>query len=135
MIKCDLTGRNFEVDEKLREYIEDKLGGLDKYLPRQVRGTALCNVIVIDDPNGREDNRFVCEAILSVGGDQMVSREGTVNIYAAVDIVEAKMKSQLLKYKEKHMLEPRRHRMLSRLTGRKNEPASDAREETLTDAA
>jgi ribosomal subunit interface protein len=135
MIKCDLTGRNFEIDDKLRDYVEDKLGGLEKYLPRHVRETAACNVIVIDDPNGREDNRFVCEAIMLVDGDQLVSREGTVNIYAAVDIVEAKMKAQLAKYKEKHMLEPRRHRMLGRLTGRMSETAPETKVDTVEASA
>lgn len=123
MIKCELTARNYEIDAKLKDYIEDKLGGLEKYVPRQVRGVATCSVIVEDDPNGREDNRFVCEAILKLRGEQLVSREGTVNIYAAVDIVEAKMRAQLAKYKEKHMLEPRRGRMLSRLMGRRNGPS------------
>lgn len=130
MIKCELTGRNFEVDEKLRDYVESKLGGLEKYLPRQSREVASCAVILEDDPNGREDNRFVCEAVLTVPGEQLVSREGTVNIYAAVDIVEAKMKVQLAKYKEKHMLEPRRHRMLSRLSGRSSEAPTEAEAET-----
>jgi putative sigma-54 modulation protein len=125
MIKCELTARNFEIDDKLKDYVNEKLGGLEKYVPRQARDGAVCAVILADDPNGREDNRFVCEAIVTVAGDQLVSREGTVNIYAAVDIVEAKMKSQLGKYKEKHMLEPRRSRMLSRLMGRKSETAPD----------
>jgi ribosomal subunit interface protein len=120
MMKCELTARNFEVDDKLKDYVSDKLGGLDKYLPRNGREVAHCTVVVEDDPNGREDNRFVCEAIITLAGGQLVSREGTVNIYAAVDIVEAKMKAQLAKYKEKHMLEPRRSRMLSRLVGRKS---------------
>src|ERR1700683_5209357 len=103
MIRFDITGRNFEVDEKLRDYIDDKLGGLE------------------DDPGGREDNRYVCEAILMVRGDRLVSREGTLNMYAAIDIVEAKIKAQLVKYKEKHSFGPRRARMLSRLLGRRSE--------------
>lgn len=122
MIKCEITARNFEFDDKVRTYAEDKLGSLEKFLPRVVRATANCAVILEDDPNGREDNRFVCEAVMNVPGAQLVSREGTVNIYAAIDIVEAKLKSQLSKYKEKHALEPRRLRMLSRWTGRKAEP-------------
>jgi ribosome-associated translation inhibitor RaiA len=32
----------------------------------------------------------------------LTTKESTLNIYAAVDIVEAKMKNQMLKYKEKH---------------------------------
>lgn len=126
MMKCDLTGRNFEIDEKMKAYIEDKIGGLDKYLPRQTRATASCNVILEDDPNGREDNRYVCEVVMTVPGSKLVSREGTVNVYAAVDIVEAKLRSQLATYKNKHTMEPRRGRMLSRWLGRRQTPIVDS---------
>lgn len=130
MIKCDVTAKNFEVDDKMRAYVDTKIGGLEKYLPRQVRSTALCAVTMEDDPSGREDNRYVCEAVLTVNGTTMVSREGTVNIYAAVDIVEAKLKSQLAKYKEKVALEPRRGRMLSAWTSRHQTPAVETEEVT-----
>ena len=125
MIKCELTGRNFDVDEKMRAYVDDKIGGLEKYLPRQVRGTASCSIVLEDDPSGREDNRYVCEALLTVRGAQLVSREGTVNAYAAVDIVEAKLRSQLATYKDKYALEPRRGRMLSQWLGRRAAPAAE----------
>jgi|ERR1700683_30829 len=121
MIRFDITGRNFEVDEKLRDYIDDKLGGLERYVPRGVRPSVRGEVVLEDDPGGREDNRYVCEAILMVRGDRLVSREGTLNMYAAIDIVEAKIKAQLVKYKEKHSFGPRRARMLSRLLGRRSE--------------
>ncbi len=122
MMKCEVKGRNFEVDEKMKAYIEEKIGGLEKYLPRQVRQSATCAVILEDDPSGREDNRYVCEAVLSVQGTKLVSREGTVNVYAAVDIVEAKLRSQLATYKEKYTAKPRRERMLSQWLGRRAAP-------------
>jgi putative sigma-54 modulation protein len=128
MMKVDLTARNYELDDKVRAYVEEKLGGLDKYLPRHVRGNSICTVILTDDPSGREDNRYVCEGIVTVGGTTLVSKEGTINIFAAVDIVEAKLKSQLAKYKEKHTTEPRRLRMLSRLRGRGPESETTAAE-------
>lgn len=110
MIKLEITGRGVEVGQKLHDYIEDKIGGLEKYLPRHNRSTAFATVVLIDDPNGREDNRFVCDVVLTVAGAKMVSKEGTLNIYAAVDIVAAKIHSQIRTYKEK--LEPSRRRKL-----------------------
>jgi putative sigma-54 modulation protein len=128
MIKYDLTARNLEVDAKMKSYVDDKIAGLEKYVPRTARIATTCTVILEDDPSGREDNRFVCEAIISAPGAKMVSREGTINIYAAIDIVEAKLKSQLTKYKEKTTTEPRRHRMISRLTGHVDEVGSELAE-------
>jgi ribosomal subunit interface protein len=118
MIKCELTARNFELDEKMKEYTEDKIGNLEKYLPRRSRDAVAAFVVLEDDPSGREDNRYVCEAIVNIGSTKMVSREATVNFYAAIDIVEAKLKAQLAKYKSKRSLLPRRGRVLGRLTGR-----------------
>lgn len=125
MMKNDVNGRNFEIDDKMRAYIDEKIGGLDKYLPRQVRDSASCAVILEDDPSGREDNRYVCEVVLNVQGTTMVSREGTVSIYAAIDIVAAKLRSQLGTYKNKRSLEPRRGRMLSRWLGRRSVPTAE----------
>jgi putative sigma-54 modulation protein len=121
MIKLDITGRNFDVEAKLREYVQEKIGGLDKYVPRHDRSTAYASVVLSDDPSGREDNRYVCEVRMTVRGDPMVSQEGTVNMYAAIDIVEAKLKSQLVKFKQKRTIRWRRNRMLYRLIGRKSE--------------
>jgi putative sigma-54 modulation protein len=137
MIRLDITGRNFDLEAKLREYVQEKLGGLDKYLPRHDRGSAYAAVRLCDDVSGREDNRYVCEVRMTVRGETIVSREGTVNMYAAIDIVEAKLKVQLQKYKEKRTLRWRRNRMLYRLIGRKSETdtqEAEARETGAQDA-
>jgi ribosome-associated translation inhibitor RaiA len=54
-----------------------------------------------------------------VPGDTLLSKEGTLNMYAAIDIVEAKLKAQIRSYKEIRVKEPRRGRMLTRLLGRR----------------
>ena len=95
-------------------------------MPRHARDTAAATVMLQDDPSGREDNRFVCEVLLTLPGETLMSKEGTLNIYAAVDIVEAKLKAQMRTYKAKHVTEPRRGRMLNRLIGRKPEADSMA---------
>ena len=125
MIQLDITCRNFEADDKLIAYVTAKIGDVEKYLPRQVRAASSATVRFIDDVSGRENNRFVCEAVLTLPGDTLVTKEGTVNMYAAVDIVEAKLKSQIRTYKDKHVNEPRRGRMLSRLIGRRSEDVSE----------
>ena len=132
MIKVEMTARNYEIEDKLRVYVEDKIGSLDKYLPRRVRGDVVCEIVLTDDPSGREDNRYVCEVVMAVPGAKLVSQEATINIFAAVDICEAKLKAQLTKYKEKHTSEPRRARMLARLMGRKTpEPDVETTEQEL----
>ena len=128
MIRLEVTARNFQVDDKLKAYALDKIGSLERYLPRHMREAVGGNVVLEDDPSGREDNRYVCEVVLNVHGETMVSREGTVNMYAAIDIVEAKLKSQLTKFKDKHTGGSRRGRLLSRWIGRGAESEPDTPE-------
>jgi putative sigma-54 modulation protein len=118
MITLHVNGNNFEIDEKISEYLQKKIGGLDKYLPKNAKGTT-GRVTLTTDPSGREDNQFVCEAMIDVPGQVIEAKEATLNMYAAIDIVSAKLKSQILKYKNKHT--PSRFRgkeLFRRLLGR-----------------
>lgn len=125
MIKLDITTRNFEADGKLRDYLQRKIGELDRYLPRGVRKATSAQVVLEDDANGREDNHCVCEVIMTLPGGKLVCREGTLNMYAAIDIVEAKLKAQIRTYKEKHTAKPRRAKLISRLLGQTTAETSE----------
>jgi ribosomal subunit interface protein len=120
-MKYDITTRNFTADAKIRDYVQAKVGHVEKFLPRQVRSIARAEILLEEDKNGREDNRFVCEVIMTLPGAKLVCREGTVNMYAAIDIVDAKLRAQARTYKDKATTQPRRMRMLGRLWGRKTE--------------
>lgn len=101
MISLHISGNNFDLSDKVKTYVNDKIGSLDKYLPRNARQSQ-GKVTLSLDPSGREDNQFVCEAIIEAPGAILQSKEATMNIYAAIDIVEAKLKAQVHKYKDKH---------------------------------
>lgn len=103
MINLQLTARHHdELDDKLRDYVERKIGHLDKYMPRGhqiVRGQV---VLELDEGAASDSQRYSCEARLEVPGNDMFAKDATVNFYAAVDIIEQKLKIQVLKYKDKH---------------------------------
>ena len=54
MIKLSISGRNFEPDAKVLAYAREKIGLLDKYLPRR-RRAAHGQLVLELDSNGRED--------------------------------------------------------------------------------
>ncbi len=100
MIKLHITSKNYKLSPSLLDYIENKIGRLDRFMPKEadeLEGTVILEV----DPSGREDNKFICEATLKLPGAGAHAREATLNIYAAIDIVEAKLKGQVKKYKDK----------------------------------
>ena len=100
MIKILLTGRKYDIDKELKKYVNRKLGGLDKYLPRQHKAIQM-TVEIFRDPSGKEDNRYKVKAVLEVPGPDMIAETATINPHSAVDIVEQKLKLQIRKYKDK----------------------------------
>ena len=49
-----------------------------------------------------DKKQYSCEVILHLPKEQITAKDATLNMFAAVDIVERKLKSQLLKYKALH---------------------------------
>lgn len=96
-----ITGINYEVDERTKKYVEQKVNKLAKYIPRHAKKSASAEVklVHIDKKNG---NKYKAEIILHVPDKTLTAKDSTVNILAAIDIVEAKLKAQLAKYKEQH---------------------------------
>ncbi len=124
-MKLDIKGVHFELNDKITEYVTKKITGLDKYISRkdQKSDGVLAKVILSEDQSGREGTRFVCEVIMNLPGHPTLqAKDGTLNIYAAVDIVEAKLKAQLLKVKDKHNPRSQQGRKwYAKLLGRKQE--------------
>ncbi len=116
MIEINISGHGgFDLSDKIKAYANEKIGGLAKYLPKAAKN-ARAKVVLSLDKSGREDNQFVCEVIINAPGAVIQSKEATLNMYAAIDIVEAKLKAQILKYKHRHWPgHDRTRRLLGRL--------------------
>ena len=118
MITLHISGRSYEVDDKLQAYTKRKLGKLDRYLPRQHKPKGM-NVEIFRDPSGKEDNRYRVKAHLEVPGPDIIAEAATMNPHAAIDIVAEKLKLQIRKYKDKH--QPKRFRIKEFVTRNKDE--------------
>ncbi|HEX4662638.1 MAG TPA: ribosome-associated translation inhibitor RaiA [Candidatus Saccharimonadales bacterium] len=112
----DITGSKVDVDASLKQYIFKKIGRLDKYLPRRARKSVKAEVI-LRFVNRTHGNKYECEVLLHVPDSQITAKDSTLNMFAAVDIVEEKLKNQLRKYKDKHTvaLRGRQHGILRRI--------------------
>lgn len=98
----DTAGINFELGDDIKKYIAKKLGRLDKYIPRHARESVRLEV-KLRETNNRLGNKYECEVILHLPSAPLQAKESTLNMFAAVDIVEAKLKNQLVKYKRAHI--------------------------------
>lgn len=117
--KFQINGVHTTVDDQLRKYVTRKIGNLDKYLSRHARASAHAEVHLKED-RAKDKQHATCEVTLHLPHSTIIVKESTLNMFAAVDIVEAKLKQQLKKYKDQHQ-SGKMHRKLfakfSRRTG------------------
>ena len=94
-----ITGVKYELTDTTKKYVEKKIGSLDKYLPRHARKSVSADVKIkqIDNPGG---NKYEVDVIINVPEKVITAKDSTMNVLAAVDIVEAKLNGQLRKYKQ-----------------------------------
>jgi putative sigma-54 modulation protein len=100
-LSIEITGIRMEVDKKSRDYINKKISKLVDYIPRKAREVAFA-AIRIEQVNQKNNNKYECEAVLTLPDRKLVAKDAAPNILASVDIVEAKLRSQISKYKTEH---------------------------------
>ncbi len=125
--RIDKSGINLELDGDLKKYIDRKIGRLDRYMPRHARKSVHVEVKLRETGNKAGD-KYTCEVVLHLPGGQVAAKESTLNMFAAVDIVEAKLKNQLKKYKDAHIehIRARRHGFLNRVRQRFSRQRTDS---------
>lgn len=97
-----ISGVKYEIDDRTKRYVTRKIGGLDRFLPRHARKSVTAEV-KLKQVNRDHGNKYEAEVILFVPDKQLTAKDSTVNMIAAVDIVEAKISAQLKKYKDMHV--------------------------------
>lgn len=116
--KMEINGVHTKVSDDLKKYITKKIGKLDRFMSRHVRESAHAEVM-IKESKAKDKKQHTCEVILHLPHDTVTTKETTMNIFAAVDIVETKLKNQLKKYKDKHGTRTAMHRLVKKIGSRK----------------
>jgi ribosomal subunit interface protein len=112
--KFEIRGVHTKVDEPLRKYVTKKIGNLDKYISRHHRGSAHAEVS-LKESKAKDKKQCTCEVTLHLPHHVINIEESTMNMYAAVDIAEAKLKQQIKKYKDEHSSGKLHRRLFARL--------------------
>jgi putative sigma-54 modulation protein len=97
-----ITGVKYDLDDTTKKYVTTKIGRLDRFLPRHARKSVSAEV-KLKEVNRDHGNKYEAEIILHVPDKQLTAKDSTLNMLAAVDIVEAKIVAQLHKYKDAHI--------------------------------
>lgn len=107
--RIEISGLHMNVDDDLHKYVTKKIGKLDQYMSKHARQSVHANV-KLKAVKIKARKQATCEVILHLPKGTVTTQETTLNMFAAVDIVEQKLKNQLKKYKETHEQPYRLHR-------------------------
>lgn len=110
----DITGvGSYTPDERTKKYITKKIGALDRLAPRHARKTMRADV-KLAEVNRKNGNKYEVEVLLQVPERTITAKDSTINVLAATDIVEAKLATQLRKYKADKVSHIGRRKLLDR---------------------
>jgi putative sigma-54 modulation protein len=97
-MQITITGRNIEINDTLRSYVEKKIGRLDRYLPNIIDG----RVELEKDEGARAaEDRQVAQVTLRTKNAVLRAEEASNDIFASIDAVVDKMQRQADRYKNK----------------------------------
>jgi ribosome hibernation promoting factor len=96
-MELSIKGKNVEVTDRLQEYVEKKMGKLDRYLP------SISEVWVelsVEETKAAQD-RQVCQVTVRSNGTILRAEERSDDIFSSIDTVLDKMYRQIARYKGK----------------------------------
>ncbi len=101
-----MTGNEYKIEESFRKYAEKKIGRLDRYLPRGAKKDVVARLVVAEIGKNKGEKYEVTVAMEIPGGKVLAAKDECSNVFAGVDLVEAKLMGQIRRYK----LESQPHR-------------------------
>ena len=104
-MRLQVKGKNVEVTPSIREYAERKLAKLGKQLAEQTQ----VEVELSEQRNPSIADSQVAEAIVFTKGSTLRAREATSDMKASIDQLVDKLDRQVKRYRERRIVEPRRH--------------------------
>jgi putative sigma-54 modulation protein len=99
-IKIDIFANKIELNPSLREFIEEKIGALDKYISRP---TVLRVEISRPSKHHRSGNIFYAEANLKIGDKLLRATAENSDLHTAIAKVRDDLQLQIKKSKEKRL--------------------------------
>ena len=97
--KIEITGNGYKIEEGLKKHIQKKIGKLDRYLPRGSKKDVVVNAIVTEIGKNKGEKYEVSVAMEIPGGKVIAAKDECSNVFAGVDLVDAKLTGQIRRYK------------------------------------
>lgn len=95
-MKVDINSVHFRADEKLENFITEKLNKLEQYFDGILGGEVM---LKIENVDGKENK--IAEVKIKVPGDDLFAQKQASTFEEATNQAVSALRKQLLKYKEK----------------------------------
>ena len=96
-MKLIIKAKNMTVSEPVREYVEKKIGRLERFLPSVDMVRVELSVQQVRSSN----DRLVVQVTMYSGNTILRAEERNADIFAAIDAVRDKLQRQMKRYKER----------------------------------
>ena len=103
-MRLQVKGKNVEVSDAIRTYAEEKLGRLERQLADPTR----VELELAVEKNPSIADNHVAEATIWTKGPVLRAREASTDMRASIDLLTDKLERQVIRYREKRRLAPRR---------------------------
>lgn len=114
MIKnLQISGVHSNLTDEVEAYARQKIGRLDKYVPKKVRKSARVD-IKLKQSRAKKKLDCTCEVIIHLPKETITISETETTMLAAIDVVENKLKNRLKKYKDTHSVNSLQKRVIRR---------------------
>lgn len=97
--KIEITGNGYKIEDSFKKYAEKRFGKLDRYLPRGSKKDVVLKVLVTEIGKNKSEKYEISAAMDIPGGKVLAARDECSNVFAGVDLVEAKLTGQIRRYK------------------------------------
>ena len=97
--KIEITGSNYKPTESFKKYATKRIGKLDRYLPKGSKKDVVAKIVVTEVDRAHGNKYEISAAMEITGGKVIAAKDESSNVFAGVDIIEAKLMGQIRRYK------------------------------------
>lgn len=97
--KIEMNGNGYKIEESFRKYATKRIGKLDRYLPHGYKKDVVAKLVVTEIGKSKGEKYEISVAMEIHGGKVIAARDECTNVFAGVDLVEAKLLGQIRRYK------------------------------------
>lgn len=95
-MQVNITGKNIELTESIKDYVEKKIGSLEKFYDQIIRASV---IVGKESHHHLKGDVFVCECKLDLTGDDLFISKTEPDLYKAIDKIHDHMAEELKKHK------------------------------------